>query len=121
MPVPEATPGEQGESGGDGTPPVCTYVEQLAAQGEGIFPEEPRGRVLALIAENQKAAVQARAQGKAQGDERTGRQPTAVRVQVGGRRLGLSYPGRRPAGENLDARLTKREPGRGQPVVLSAA
>jgi hypothetical protein len=76
---------------------------------------------LALIEENQKAAVQARAQGKAKADERTGVQTTALIVQVGERRICLYYTGRRHAGENLEALLTQREPGRGKPLVMSDA
>jgi transposase len=77
--------------------------------------------VLTLIAENQKAAAQAHAQGKAKTGERTGMQTTALIVQVGERRICLYYTGRRHAGENLDALLTKREPGRGKPLVMSDA
>jgi transposase len=42
-------------------------------------------------------------------------------VQVGARLICLYSTGRRQAGENLDARLTKREPGRGNPLVMSEA
>jgi len=42
-------------------------------------------------------------------------------LAVGERRLCLYYRGRRQAGENLDALLTKREPQRENPVVLSDA
>jgi hypothetical protein len=121
VPVPDATQWEQGEIVGDCTHPVFKYLEQLAAQGEVIFQDDTLGRVLALIEENQKAAAQARAQGKAKVDERTGLQTTALIVQVGERRICLYYTGRRPAGENLDALLTKREPGRENPVVMSDA
>jgi transposase len=89
VPVPDATQWDQGEIVGDCTHPVFKYLEQLAAQGEVIFQDETPGRVLALMAENQKAAAQARVQGKAQVDERTGRQTTALIVQVGERRIGL--------------------------------
>ncbi len=93
----------------------------MAAQGEVIFQDDTPQRVLALIAENQQARAQARAQGKAKADERTGMQTTALIVQVGERRICLYYTGRRHAGENLEALLTKREPGRGKPLVMSDA
>jgi transposase len=121
VPVPDATQWDQGEIVGDCTHPVFKYLEQLAAQGEVIFQDDTLGRVLALIEENQKAAAQARAQGKAKVDERTGMQTTALIVQVGERRICLYYTGRRHAGENLDALLTKREPGREKPLVMSDA
>jgi transposase len=48
-------------------------------------------------------------------------QTTALIVQVGERRICLYYTGRRHAGENLDALLTKREPQRDKPLVMSDA
>jgi len=48
-------------------------------------------------------------------------QTTALIVQVGERRICLYYTGRRHAGENLDALLTKRNPGRDKPLVMSDA
>jgi hypothetical protein len=121
VPVPDATQWDQTELVGDCTHPVFKWLEKLAAQGEVIFQDDTPGRVLALIEENQKAAVQARAQGKAKADERTGVQTTALIVQVGERRICLYYTGRRHAGENLEALLTQREPGRGKPLVMSDA
>jgi hypothetical protein len=75
---------------GDCAPPVFKYLEKLAAQGEVICQEDTPGRVLAVIEENQQARAQAPAQGKAQADERTGRQTTALIVHAGERRLCLS-------------------------------
>jgi hypothetical protein len=121
VPVPDATQWDQGEIVGDCTHPIFKYLEKLAAQGEVIFQDDTPQRVLALIAENQQAAAQARAQGKAKTTERTGMQTTALIVQVGERQICLYYTGRRHAGENLDALLTKRGPGRGKPLVMSDA
>jgi transposase len=121
VPVPDATQWDQGEMVGDCTHPVFKYLEKLAAQGEVIFQDDTPQRVLALIEENQKAAAQARAQGKVKADERTGMQTTALIVQVGERRICLYYTGRRHAGENLERLLTGREPGRGKPLVMSDA
>ena len=85
---------------GDCTHPVFKYLEKLAAQGEVIFQDDTPQRVLALIEENQKAAAQAHAQGKAKTTERTGMQTTALIVQVGERRICLYYTGRRHAGRS---------------------
>jgi hypothetical protein len=60
-------------------------------------------------------------QGKTKTDERTGMQTTALIAQVGDRRIYLYYTGRQHAGENLEALLTKRELGRGKPLVMSDA
>jgi len=121
VPVPDATQGEQGEIVGDCTHPIFKWLEKEAAQGEVIFQDDTPGRVLALIAENRKAQAQAQAQGKAKTSERTGMYTTALIVQVGERRICLYYTGRRHAGENLDALLTKRDPGRDKPLVMSDA
>jgi transposase len=121
VPVPDATQWEQGEIVGDCSHPIFKHLEHLVAQGEVIFQDDTLGRVLALIAENQQAAAQARAQGKAQSTERTGMQTTALIVQVGERRICLYYTGRRHAGENLEALLRQRAPGRDKPLGMSDA
>src|SRR5215813_1088572 len=121
VPVPDATQWAQGEIVGLAPHPVVQHLDQLAAQGEVIFQDDTPGRVLALIEENRQAQAQARAQGKAKTDERTGMQTTALIVQVGGRRSCLYYTGRRHAGENLAALLTQRAPERGKPLVRSEA
>lgn len=121
MPVPDATQWEQGEIVGDCTYPIFKWLEKEAAQGEVIYQDDTLGRVLALIAENRKAQAQAQAQGKAKTTDRTGMYTTALIVQVGERRICLYYTGRRHAGENLEALLTKREPGRDKPLVMSDA
>jgi transposase len=121
VPAPDATQWDQGEIVGDCSHPIFKCLEKLAAQGEVIFQDDTPGRVLALIEENQKAAAQAHAQGKAKTTERTGMQTTALIVQVGERRICLYYTGRRHAGENLEVLLTQRDPGRGKPLVMSDA
>lgn len=121
VPVPDATQWDQGEIVGDCTYPIFKWLEKEAAQGEVIFQDDTPGRVLTLIEENQQAQAQAWAQGKAKTDERTGMQTTALIVQVGGWRICLYYTGRRHAGENLGALLSKREPQRDKPLVMSDA
>jgi hypothetical protein len=121
VPVPDATQWDQGERVGACSHPLFKYLEKLAAQGEEIFQDDTPQRVLALIAENQHAAAQAHAQGKAKTDERTGMQTTALIVQVGERQICLYYTGRRHAGENLARLLRQREPERGKPLVMSEA
>ena len=121
VPVPDATQWDQGEIVGDCSYPIFQQLEKEAAQGEIIFQDDTPGRVLTLIEENQIARAQAQAQGKTKTDERTGMQTTALIIHVGNRRICLYYMGRRHAGENLAALLTKREPGRGKPLVMSDA
>jgi len=115
VPVADATQWDQTEIVGDCSYPICKCLETMAAQGEVIFQDDTPHRILSLIAENQQA------QGKAKPEERTGMQTTALIVHVGPRRICLYYTGRRHAGENLEMLLRKREPGRGNPLVMSDA
>lgn len=121
VPVPDATQWDQGEIVGDCSYPIFLQLEKEAAQGEVIFQDDTPGRVLTLIEENHIARAKAQAQGKTKPEERTGRHTTALVVQAGDRRICLYYTGRRHAGENLEALLTKRESGRGKPLVMSDA
>jgi transposase len=121
VPVPDATQWDQGEIVGDCTHPIFKCLEKLAAQGDLIFQDDTPGRILTLIEENQQARARAQAQGKTKPDIRTGMSTTALMVQVGVRRICLYYTGRRHAGENLTALLTKRDLGRDKPLVMSDA
>lgn len=109
VPVPDATQWDQTELVGASAYPIFKYLERMAAQGEVIYQDDTPQRVLALLKENQQAAV------------RTGMQTTALIVEVGERRICLYYTGRRHAGENLAVLLTQREPQRSKPLVMSDA
>jgi hypothetical protein len=121
IPVADATQWDQTEIVGDCSHPIFKCLEKLAAQGDVIFQDDTPHRILTLMEENQQARARAQGRGKAKTDERTGRQTTALIVQVGPRRICLYYTGRRHAGENLAALLGKREPDRGKPLVMSDA
>jgi transposase len=121
VPVADATQWDQAELVGDCSHPIFKCLETLAAQGEVIFQDDTPHRILTLIEENQQAQARAQAQGKAKTEERTGRQTTALMVQVGVRRICLYYTGRRHAGENLTELLRKRESGLSKPLVMSDA
>jgi transposase len=89
VPVADATQWDQAEMVGDCSHPIFKCLETLAAQGEVIFQDDTPHRILTLIKENQQAQARAQAQGKAQTEERTGMQTTALMVQVGERRICL--------------------------------
>jgi transposase len=111
VPVPDATQWDLIEAVGDCAYPVFKYLERLAAQGEVIYQDDTAARVLALIAENRQPEA----------PERTGIYTTGLIAEVGGRRICLYYAGRQHAGENLAALLSKREPQRDKPLVMSDA
>jgi transposase len=119
VPMPDATQWDQVEVVGDCAYPIFKCLERMAAQGAVIYQDDTPGRILTLIEENQQAAAQAKGTGAA--PSRTGMQTTALIVQVGAQRIYLYYTGRRHAGENLEALLTQREPGRDKPLVMSDA
>ena len=121
VPVPDATQWDQIERVADCAYVVFAHLERLAAQGELIYQDDTRARILALIAENQQAQVHAAARGVSQSADRTGMYTTALVVQAGERTICLYYCGRAHAGENLAALLTKREADRGKPLVMSDA
>ena len=121
VPVADATQWDQIERVADCGYGVFAYLERLAAQGELIYQDDTRVRILSLIEANQQAHSHAEAMGLSRSEDRTGMYTTALVVKVGERTICLSYCGRAPAGENLEALLTKREADRGKPLVMSDA
>jgi hypothetical protein len=109
--VPDATQWDLIEEVGNCAFPVFKYLERLAAQGEVIYQDDTAARVLALIAENRQPEV----------PERTGMYTTGLIAEMEGRQICLYYAGRQHAGENLAVLLSKREPQRGKPLVMSDA
>jgi len=121
VPVPDATQWDQIERVADCGYVVFAHLERLAAQGELIYQDDTRVRILSLIEENQQAQAHAKAMGVSRSSDRTGMYTTALVVKVGERTICLYYCGRAHAGENLEALLTKREADRGKPLVMSDA
>jgi transposase len=121
VPVADATQWDQIERVADCGYVVFAHLERLAAQGELIYQDDTRVRILSLMEENQQAQAQAQAMGFVQSADRTGMYTTALVVKVGERTIYLYYCGRAHAGENLEALLTKREADRGKPLVMSDA
>jgi hypothetical protein len=121
VPVADATQWDQIERVADCGYVVFAYLERLAAQGELIYQDDTRVRILSLMEENQHAQAQAQAMGFVQSTDRTGMYTTALVVKVGEQTIYLYYCGRAHAGENLAALLTKREADRGKPLVMSDA
>jgi hypothetical protein len=121
VPVADATQWDQIERVADCGYVVFAHLERLAAQGELIYQDDTRVRILSLIEENQQAQSQAEAIGLSRSEDRTGMYTTALVVKVGERTICLYYCGRAHAGENLEALLTKREADRGKPLVMSDA
>lgn len=121
VPVPDATQWDQIERVADCAYVVFAHLECLAAQGELIYQDDTRVRILSLIEANRQAQAHAAARGLARSEDRTGMYTTALVVQAGERTIALYYSGRSHAGENLKALLTKRAAAQGKPLVMSDA
>lgn len=121
VPVPDATQWDQIERVADCGYVVFAHLERLAAQGELIYQDDTRVRILSLIEANQQAHAHAEALGLSRSEDRTGMYTTAFVVKVGERTMCLYDCGRAHAGENLAALLTQREADRGKPLVMSEA
>jgi len=121
VPVPDATQWDQIERVADCAYMVFAHLEYLAAQGELIYQDDTRVRILSLMEENRHAQAPAELQGVSRSEERTGMYTTALVVRSGERTIYLYYCGRAHAGENLEALLAQREADRGKPLVMSDA
>jgi transposase len=119
VPVADATQWDQVEHVADCAYPVFKHLERVAAQGDVIYQDDTPARILSLIEENQQGAAQE--QDNAGATPRTGMYTTGLIVQVGARQVCLYYAGRRHAGENLAALLSKREAQWDPPLVMSDA
>jgi len=121
VPVPDATQWDEIEVVGDCAYKVFEQMEREAAQGELIFQDDTAVRILTLMQENRALFDQAKAQGLAAPQERTGMHTTALAVQIGEHMAILYYSSRRHAGENLQALLDKRQAGLEKPLAMSDA
>jgi transposase len=119
VPVADATQWDQVEHVADCAYPVFKHLERVAAQGDVIYQDDTPARILSLIEENQQGAAQE--QDNAGATPRTGMYTTGLIVQVGARQVCLYYAGRRHAGENVAALLSKREAQWDPPLVMSDA
>jgi hypothetical protein len=81
--VPDATPWDPSEVGGNGAYKVCAQMAREAAQGARIVPDDPAARIVALLTDPRDLGAAAQAQGVSTPTERTGMHTTALVVPVG--------------------------------------
>jgi len=120
VPVADATQWDQVERLADSVYPVFEQLKTLGAQGEVIYQDDTRVRVLELIKANRQAQAAAD-QGLGEAPERTGMYTTGLVIEHGEQRICLYLSGRQHAGENLDALLKQRDPALPAPIVMSDA
>lgn len=110
VPLPESVQFERCEAVADTVLPVYLYLRKLAANGEVLYSDDTRVRILSCMKENEERE-----------EERRGTQTTGIVIEAGGRKIALYANGRRHSGENLDELLKKRDQRLGRPIQMSDA
>ena len=119
VPVADATQWDQIERVADCGYVVFEHLETLAAQGELIYQDDTRVRILSLIAENQRAGARG-GQGSSQSADPRDVHHGLV-VQAGERTICLYYCGSCPCGGEPGGAVDQREADRDKPLVMSDA
>ena len=116
IPLPATT---QWELVRDALPPLVPLWDELlrqAAQGEVLYNDDTMMKVLALTAEQRRAAA-----ADEETDARTGVFTSGIVATRDGHRLALFFTGPQHAGENLAAVLARRAANLGPPIQMSDA
>ena len=111
VPLPESVQFERCEAVADAALPVFLYLRRLAANGEVIFSDDTRVKILSCLKENKEVKE----------EERRATQTSGMVIEVGEHRIALYANGRRHAGENLDVLLKGRSADLGRPIQMSDA
>ena len=111
VPLPESVQFERCEAVADAALPVFLHLQRLAADGEVIYSDDTRVRILSCLKENEELEE----------GERRVTQTTGMVVEVGERLIALYVNGRQHAGENLDQLLQQRSAELEMPIQMSDA
>src|SRR5574341_2122331 len=111
VPLPESVQFERCEAVADAALPVFLHLQGLAADGEVIYSDDTRVKILPCLKENDDLEE----------DERRATNTTGMVVEVGGRKIALYTNGRRHTGENLDELLKRRSADLEKPIQMSDA
>jgi len=111
VPLSESVQFERCERVADCLLPLFLYLRKLAAQGEVLYSDDTRVRILTLMKENEQKSE----------SERRGMHTTGIVSEVSGRPITLYASSRRHAGENLDELLKARSPGLSLPIQMGDA
>ena len=111
VPLPESIQFDRCEAVADAALPVFLYLRRLAADGEVIYSDDTRVRILSCLKENKELKE----------EERRGTHTSGIVIEVGGRKIAIYANGRRHAGENLDELLKARSAELGRPIQMSDA
>jgi len=111
VPVPESVQWERCEAVADRVLPVFLHLRSLAAQGQVLYGDDTRVRILSCLKENKQLSDK----------ERRGLQTSGIVSDLGDYRIVLYTSGRRHAGENLDELLKLRSRELAAPLQMGDA
>jgi hypothetical protein len=111
VPLPESVQFERCEAVADAALPVFLHLRRLAADGEVIFSDDTRVKILSCLKENKDLKE----------EQRRATHTTGMVIEAGGHRIALYANGRRHAGENLDELLKGRSANLDKPIQMSDA
>jgi len=111
VPMPESVQFERCEAVADAALPVFLRLRQMAANGEVIYSDDTRVKILSCLKENEELEE----------EERRATQTSGIVVKAGDHWIALYANGRRHAGENFDELLKKRSAELEAPIQMSDA
>lgn len=111
VPMPESVQFERCEAVADAALPVFLQLRRMAADGEVIYSDDTRVKILSCLKENEELEE----------NERRATQTSGIVVEVSGHWIALYANGRRHAGENLDELLKERSVELEAPIQMSDA
>lgn len=111
VPLAESVQFERCEAVADAALPVFLYLRRLAADGQVIYSDDTRVKILSCLKEDKELRKQAR----------RATNTTGLVIEVGGQRIALYANGRQHAGENLAELLKGRSADLGQPIQMADA
>jgi hypothetical protein len=111
VPLPESIQFERCEAVADAALPIFLYLRRLAADGEVIYSDDTRVRILSCLKENKDLKE----------EDRRGTQTSGLVIEIGGRKIAIYANGRRHAGENIDELLKARSAELGKPIQMADA
>lgn len=111
VPLPASVQFARCEAVADAVLPVYLHLRALAAQGQVLYGDDTRVKILSCLKENKRLQEHAR----------RGLQTTGIVSQVDGHRVVLYASGRKHAGENIDDLLRSRARGLLPPLQMGDA
>jgi transposase len=111
VPLPESVQFERCEAVADAALPVFLYLRRLAADGQVIYSDDTRVKILSCLKEDKDL----------ENEQRRATNTTGLVIEAGGYRIALYANGRQHAGEQLDELLKGRSAQLDKPIQMADA